>query len=52
MVVPIFDLNKIVYSMFRTGIDLFGNANVVNDYVSVLQHILSQCTIHCIGILG
>lgn len=30
-----FDLNKIVYSMFRTGIDLFGNANVVNDYVSV-----------------
>lgn len=30
-----FDLNKIVFSMFRTGIDLFGNANVVNDYVSV-----------------
>ncbi|EPH93264.1 hypothetical protein D922_01805 [Enterococcus faecalis 06-MB-DW-09] len=30
-----FDLNKIVFSMFRTGIDLFGNANVINDYVSV-----------------
>ena len=30
-----FDLNKIVFSMFRTGIDLFGNANVVNDYVSI-----------------
>ncbi|MGM0162873.1 CD3337/EF1877 family mobilome membrane protein [Enterococcus sp. DIV1059_2] len=30
-----FDLNKIIFSMFRTGIDLFGNANVINDYVSV-----------------
>ncbi|HCE11918.1 MAG TPA: hypothetical protein DEQ24_04010 [Enterococcus sp.] len=30
-----FDLNKIVFSMYRTGIDLLGNANVVNDYVSV-----------------
>lgn len=30
-----FDLNKIVFSMFRTGIDLFGNANVINDYVFV-----------------